>query len=56
MHVKANIDVARNDINFVPERCELASMTLRIPGANYYSTSLLSVYRPSTLTTNADKQ
>ena len=55
LYVKVNIDIVRNDINFVLERCELASTTLCIPGANY-STSLLSIYRPSTLTNNADKQ
>lgn len=54
LYVKVNIDV-RNNINFVPERCELVLMSLRIPGANY-SISLLGVYRPLTLTTNADKQ
>ncbi len=52
-YVKVYIDAVRNDINIVHERCELASMTLCIPGANYRF-SLLGVYRLSTLTTNAD--
>ena len=34
LYVKVNGDVVRNDINFVPKCCELASMSLRIPRAN----------------------